>query len=62
MMLQQYQFELRDYSHIFLCHKETKISIATGVDHITKQRAPIRVATGERRHLTVATVIGPVCQ
>jgi hypothetical protein len=27
MMLQKYQFELRDYSHI-LCHKETGISLA----------------------------------
>jgi hypothetical protein len=28
MMLQMYQFELRDYSHIFSCHKEAGISQA----------------------------------
>jgi hypothetical protein len=27
MMLQKYQFELRDYSHIFLCHKEAGMSL-----------------------------------
>jgi hypothetical protein len=33
-----------------------------GVGHITKQRALIRVATGERRHPTIATVTRPACQ
>jgi hypothetical protein len=33
-----------------------------GASHITKQRALIRVAMGERRHPTIATVIGPACQ
>jgi hypothetical protein len=28
MMLQKYQFELRDCSHIFSCHKEAEISLA----------------------------------
>jgi hypothetical protein len=28
MMLQKYQFELRDYSNIFSCHKEAGISLA----------------------------------
>jgi hypothetical protein len=28
MMLQEYQFELTDCSHIFLCHKEAEISLA----------------------------------
>jgi hypothetical protein len=28
MMLQKYQFELRDYSHIFSCHKEAGILLA----------------------------------
>jgi hypothetical protein len=28
MMLQKYQFELKDCSHIFSCHKETRISLA----------------------------------
>jgi hypothetical protein len=28
MMLQKYQFELRDCSHIFSCHKEAGISLA----------------------------------
>jgi hypothetical protein len=28
MMLQKYQFKLRDYSHIFSCHKEAVISLA----------------------------------
>jgi hypothetical protein len=28
MILQKYQFELRDYSHIFLCQKEVGISLA----------------------------------
>jgi hypothetical protein len=28
MMLQKYQFELRDCSHIFSCHKEVGISLA----------------------------------
>jgi hypothetical protein len=27
-MLQKYQFELKDCSHIFSCHKETGISLA----------------------------------
>jgi hypothetical protein len=30
--------------------------------HITKQRVPIRVETGERCHPTVATTTGPACQ
>jgi hypothetical protein len=95
MMLQKYQFELRDCSHIFSCHKEVEISlakkyknfkfivataadytshpylghkqggsitIATDTSHITKQRAPIRVATGERHHPIVATTTRPACQ
>jgi hypothetical protein len=33
-----------------------------GVGHITKQRAPIRVATSERRHPTVATTTEPAYQ
>jgi hypothetical protein len=33
-----------------------------GVGHITKQWAPIKVAMGERRHLTIATVTGPTWQ
>jgi hypothetical protein len=28
MMLQKYQFELRDCSHIFSCHKEVGILLA----------------------------------
>jgi hypothetical protein len=28
MILQKYQFELRDCSHIFSCHKEEEISLA----------------------------------
>jgi hypothetical protein len=28
MMLHKYQFELRDCSHIFSCHKEAGISLA----------------------------------
>jgi hypothetical protein len=28
MLLQKYQFELRDCSHIFSCHKEAGISLA----------------------------------
>jgi hypothetical protein len=28
MMLQKYQFELRDCSHIFSCYKEVGISLA----------------------------------
>jgi hypothetical protein len=28
MMLQKYQFKLRDCSHIFSCHKEAGISLA----------------------------------
>jgi hypothetical protein len=28
MMLQKYQFKLRDCSHIFSCHKEVGISLA----------------------------------
>jgi hypothetical protein len=28
MMLQKHQFELRDCSHIFLCHNEAGISLA----------------------------------
>jgi hypothetical protein len=28
MMFQKYRFELRDYSHIFSCHKEVGISLA----------------------------------
>jgi hypothetical protein len=28
MILQKYQFELRDCSHIFSCHKEAGISLA----------------------------------
>jgi hypothetical protein len=33
-----------------------------GASYTTKQRASIRVATGERRHPTVATATGPTCQ
>jgi hypothetical protein len=33
-----------------------------GAGHITKERVPIRVATEEHHHLTVATTIGPACQ
>jgi hypothetical protein len=38
------------------------VTIATGTGHITKQWASIRVAMGERRHLIIATTIGPSCQ
>jgi hypothetical protein len=34
MMLQKYQFDLRDCSHIFLCHKEAGISQAKKYESI----------------------------
>jgi hypothetical protein len=34
MMLQKYQFELRNCSHIFLCHKEAEISLAKKVQKL----------------------------
>jgi hypothetical protein len=52
MMLQKYQFELRDCSHIFSYHKEVGILLAKKYKsngHWSHQQwAPIRVATGER--------------
>jgi hypothetical protein len=33
-----------------------------GGSYTTKQRASIRVATGERRHPTIAIATGPACQ
>jgi hypothetical protein len=96
MMLQKYQFEQRDCSHIS-CHNEAGIwlakkyksfkftvatdswlhlspvanlghwqgglvTIATGAGQITKTVATeIRIATGDRRHSTVATETGPAC-
>jgi hypothetical protein len=46
MMLQKYQFKLRDCSHIFSCHKEVAISL-------TKKYKSFKftVATAIRLHL-----------
>jgi hypothetical protein len=63
MMLQKYQFELRDCLHIFSCHKEAGISLAkkvlSPIANLGRwQGAPITKATGAG-HITytIATEI-----